>query len=111
MQNKSVISKPLIDWGVASRALPGQAVCGDLHLLKPVPDGVGHGDEATVAAKAALAILEEHSEEPLEALVTHCHDALTKTRGAVMTVATINSFEGRLTWVGVGNVEAVLLHA
>ena len=119
MQNESVISKLLIDWGVASRALPGQAVCGDLHLLKPIPDGVllavadglGHGDEATVAAKAALATLEEHSEEPLEALVTRCHDALMKTRGAVMTVATLNSFAKKLAWLGVGNVEAVLLRA
>src|SRR6266496_1820367 len=109
MQNESDISKPLIDWGVASRALPGEAVCGDLHLIKPIPDGVllavadglGHGDEATVAAKTALAILEEHREEPLEALVTRCHDALRKTRGAVMTVATLNSFsfEGRLAWL------------
>ena len=119
MQNESVIAKPLIHWGVASRALPGEIVCGDLHLIKPIPDGVllvvadglGHGDEATVAAKTALAILEEHSEEPLEALVTRCHDALRKTRGAVMTVATLNSFEGRLTWLGVGNVEAMLLRA
>src|SRR5438034_1645812 len=119
MQNESVISKPLIDWGVASRALPGEVVCGDLHLIKPIPegvllavaDGLGHGDEATVAAKTALAIVEEHSEAPLEALVRRCHDALMKTRGAVMTVATLNSLEDRLTWLGVGNVEAVLLRA
>jgi serine/threonine protein phosphatase PrpC len=119
MQNESVISKPLIDWGVASRALPGEVVCGDRHLIKPIPDGVllavvdglGHGDEATAAAQTALALLEEHREEPLEALVTRCHDALTKTRGAVMTVATLNSFEDKLTWLGVGNVEAVLLRA
>src|SRR5439155_9912644 len=52
-----------------------------------------------------------HSEAPLEALVTRCHDALMNTRGAVMTVATLNSLEGSLTWLGVGNVEAVLLHA
>ena len=119
MPNESVISRSLIDWGVASRALPGEVVCGDLHLIKPIPDGVllavadglGHGDEATVAAKTALAIVEGHSEAPLEALVTRCHDALMKTRGAVMTVATLNSLEGSLTWLGVGNVEAVLLRA
>src|SRR6266487_3011449 len=113
MKNESASSRPLIDWGVASRALPGEVVCGDLHLIKPIPDGVllavvdglGHGDEASFAAKTALALLEEHSEEPPEALVTRCHGALTRTRGAVMTVATLNSFEGRLTWLGVGNVE------
>jgi len=119
MQNESVISNPLIDWGVASRAVPGEVVCGDCHLIKPIPDGVllavvdglGHGDEATAAAQTAVALLEEHPEEPLEALVTRCHDALAKTRGAVMTVATLNPFEDKLTWLGVGNVEAVLLRA
>ena len=117
MPSESVISKPLIDWGVASRALPGEIVCGDGHLIKAIPDGVllavvdglGHGDEATAATQTALALLEERREEPLEALVASCHDALTKTRGAVMTLATLNSFEDKLTWLGVGNVEAVLL--
>ena|ERR1051325_11096192 len=117
MQNESVISQPLIAWGVASRALPGQNVCGDLHLLKAinegvlmaVVDGLGHGDEATLASKTALAILDKHSDEPLESLVKRCHEALLKTRGAVMTVAKLHSYDGQLSWLGVGNVEGALL--
>src|SRR6266436_4610193 len=100
MQNETVISTPLIDWGVASRALPGEMVCGDLHLIQPITDGVlaavvdglGHGDEASIAAKTAIAVLESNADEPLTALVKRCHVALTKTRGAVMTVATLRSF-------------------
>jgi serine/threonine protein phosphatase PrpC len=117
MQDERVISTPLIAWGVASRPLPGEIVCGDLHLIKPmtegvlaaVVDGLGHGDEATAAAKTAIGVLETHAEEPLNALVKRCHEALTKTRGAVMTVAAL--IEGQLTWLGVGNVEAILLRA
>src|SRR5260221_6767625 len=117
MQDESVIATPLIAGGVASRALPGEVVCGDRHLIKPIRDGVlaavvdglGHGDEATAAAKTAIAVLESHAEESLTSLVKRCHEALTKTRGVVMTVATLRSFEGQLTWLGVGNVEAILL--
>jgi len=119
MQNESVISRPLIDWGVARRPLRGAVVCGDLHLIKPISggvlaavvDGLGHGDEAAIAARAALSVLERHADEPLTALVKRCHEALTKTRGAVMTVATLRSVENQLAWLGVGNVEAMLLRS
>src|SRR6266436_1744964 len=119
MKDDSVISTPLIAWGVASRPLPGEIVCGDRHLIKPtmngvllaVVDGLGHGGEALTAAKTAIAVLERHAEEPLPALVNRCHEALTKTRGVVMTVARLRSFENELTWLGVGNVEAILLRA
>jgi len=119
MQDESVISTPLIAWGVASRPLPGQVVSGDSHLIKPIADGVlaavvdglGHGDEASTAARTAIAVLESHAEEPLAALVKRCHEALTQTRGVVMTVATLRSPEDELAWLGVGNVEAILLRA
>src|SRR6266403_548750 len=119
MQDESLISSPLIAWGVASRAAPGQVVSGDLHLIKPITDGVlsavvdglGHGDEASTAAKIAIAALESHAEEPLAALVRRCHEALTQNRGVVMTVATLCSLDGKLVWLGVGNVEAILLRA
>ncbi len=119
MQDESVISTPLIAWGVASRAAPGEVVSGDLHLIKPITDGVlaavvdglGHGDEAATAAKIAIAALEGHAEEPLAALVKRCHEALTQNRGVVMTVATLCSLDDKLVWLGVGNVEAILLRA
>ena len=119
MQDESVISTPLIAWGVASRPSPGQVVCGDRHLIKPITDGVlaavvdglGHGDEATAAAKTAIAVLESHAEESLTSLVKRCHEALTKTRGAVMTLARLRWLGSELSWLGVGNVEAIMLRA
>ena len=119
MQDDSVISTPLIAWGVASRPSPGEVASGDLHLIQPtmdgvllaVVDGLGHGDAAIAAAQTAMAVLKSHAEEPLTALVNRCHAALTKTRGAVMTLATLRWLESKLTWLGVGNVEAILLRA
>src|SRR5437899_3208992 len=119
MQSEAVIAQPLIAWGVSSRAVPGQDICGDLHLVKSIPDGVmvavvdglGHGAEASAAARIAINLLERYDGEPLGALVNLCHAALIKTRGVVMTVAVLKAAENWLTWLGVGNVEAALLPA
>jgi hypothetical protein len=116
---ETVISEQLVDWGVAWRALPGEQVCGDVHLIKPVPqgvllavvDGLGHGAEAAAVAVIALGVLDRHAGEPLNVIIRHCHDALIGTRGAVMTLAWLEAGERRLSWLGVGNVEAVLLRA
>ena len=110
---------PLIEWGVATLALPGEAQSGDLHLVKPVGtgvlvavvDGLGHGADAATAAHAAVATLERHATESTVALVERCHRALKGTRGVVMSVALLARPEHSMTWVGVGNVEGVLLRA
>jgi serine phosphatase RsbU (regulator of sigma subunit) len=119
MDTDSAISKSVIAWGVATRALPGQRVSGDLHLVRPVKegfllaavDGLGHGDEASAAAKAAVAVLEDHAGEPLVTLFRRCHEWLIRTRGVVMTVAALQPAAGMLTWMGVGNVEALVVRA
>jgi phosphoserine phosphatase RsbX len=106
-----------IEWGVASRALPGQPISGDLNVVKPFPDGVlvaaldgvGHGEEAATAATIGGKILEEHAAEPVIALVRRCHEALRVTRGVTMSLASFNVSNGLVTWLGVGNVQGVLL--
>ena len=112
-------SVPFIESGVAMRALPGETVSGDMHVVKPFPngvllavmDGLGHGDEATLAAKTAAATLVEHARESVISLLKRCHEALPRTRGVAMTLASCNSLEGTITWLGVGNVEGLLLRA
>jgi negative regulator of sigma-B (phosphoserine phosphatase) len=107
----------LIDWAVATLALPGEAQSGDLHLvtslatgvLVAVVDGLGHGIEAATAARAAVAALERHAREAPLSLLERCHRALHGTRGAVMSLAFLG--ERSMTWVGVGNVEGLLLRA
>jgi phosphoserine phosphatase RsbX len=106
-----------IEWGVASRALPGQPASGDMSVVKSFSDGVliaaldglGHGEEAATAAAVAAATLEAHAAEPLMTLMQKCHDSLRATRGVAMSVASINVGSGLVTWLGVGNVEGVLL--
>ncbi|HEX3472293.1 MAG TPA: SpoIIE family protein phosphatase [Silvibacterium sp.] len=106
-----------IEWGLASRALPGQPTSGDLQVVKAFPggvliaalDGIGHGGEAATAAMIAGAILETHAADPVIAIVQRCHEALRATRGVTMSVASFNVSQRLVTWLGVGNVLGVLL--
>jgi len=118
MPETSVGTPALIEWGVASLALPGEAQSGDLHLVKQVAtgalvavvDGLGHGAEAATAARAAVAALERHATESPVPLVERCHRALQGTRGVVMNVAVFGRSDRSMTWLGVGNVEGLLLY-
>src|SRR5690348_8456572 len=118
MLEASVGAPALIEWGVASLALPGEAESGDRHLVKPVGtsvlvavvDGLGHGAEAATAAQVAVAALERHATESPVPLIERCHRALQGTRGAVMSVALLGRPDRSMTWLGVGNVEGLLLH-
>jgi serine/threonine protein phosphatase PrpC len=81
----------------------------DSEALLAVIDGLGHGPEAAAAAEQAVEVLRENPGEPVEVLLLLCHTALARTRGAAVTVASIRATNGSMSWLGVGNVEAVLL--
>jgi len=83
----------------------------DHGALAALVDGLGHGDEATAAAKAAVSVLEEHAGEPVNMLIQRCHEQMMKTRGAVMTLASFNALDNTVTCLGVGNVEALIVRA
>jgi phosphoserine phosphatase RsbX len=110
---------PFLEWGIAGRPMPGELESGDQYVVHPLPvgvllavvDGLGHGREAAAAAKDAVAILQAHAQEPLVPLVKRCHEALRRTAGAVMTLATVHSTDNTLTWLSVGNVEGLLVRA
>ena len=72
-------------------------------------DGLGHGPEAAAACLTAVPILEAYASYPVESLIQRCHDGLNKTRGAVMSLASFRRHDSSMTWIGVGNVGAVLL--
>ena len=107
----------LVEWGWAGAALEGESVSGDVHVVAPFPggvlvaviDGLGHGVEAADASRQAAAVLEGRAGDPVDSLVERCHQALRKTRGAVMSVASIDERTATLSWIAVGNVEALLL--
>jgi serine/threonine protein phosphatase PrpC len=108
-----------LEWSVLSRALPGETVSGDLHVVVPLPDGalvavidgLGHGDAATHAARKAIDVLSAQPGDPVVSLLRRCHEALHDTRGAAMTVMSINRWTRTGIAAGVGNVELVLIRA
>lgn len=109
----------LIEWGVATETLRGQAECGDCHVIQPFKkgvlvaavDGAGHGSAAARAARTAAENLERFAGETLLSLLQRCHRSLQGTRGVVLSLASLSSADNTLTWLGVGNVEGVLLRA
>jgi hypothetical protein len=110
---------PLIEWGVASRTLPGEEVSGDLHLvhesdagvLIAVVDALGHGAEAASAAALAVALLDKFAHEPLMSLLQRCHQELIGTRGVVVSLAHFSRRDRTVVWLGVGDVEGQILFA
>src|SRR5436190_23775921 len=92
---------PFIEWGVATQPIPGQTVCGDLHLVKPFAygalvaavDGLGHGDDAIAVARIAINVLAEHAGQSGITLVKRCHEALLNTAGVVLNLASFNTLD------------------
>jgi serine/threonine protein phosphatase PrpC len=110
---------PYFHYWVAARPIPGQHESGDQFVvaefeggaLLAVIDGLGHGAEAARAAKLAAMFLAEHAHESVTTLMKLCHEELRKSRGAVISMASFNAPMRTLTWLGVGNVEGLLLPA
>jgi phosphoserine phosphatase RsbX len=113
------IRDSMVDCGLANFVLPGQHESGDHYLvassqdrvLIAAIDGLGHGEDAANAAKTAKSVLQKRADEPIDSLVQHCHERLRRTRGVVLSLAAINPSRGVMTWLGVGNVRAVLMRA
>lgn len=108
-----------VDVGIASFAASEHEESGDLsvsycmsdHALIAAIDGIGHGKNAAAAARTAAAVLESAATEPLVPLLQKCHDALRNTRGVVLSVAFIDFRLCTLTWIGVGNVQGIVLRS
>jgi hypothetical protein len=106
-----------IEWGIATQRRPGEALSGDLAVVRLLPDGalvagidgLGHGSEAARAARKAAAVMRESPSQDLVRLVQRCHRALRGTRGAAISLAFVSVLESRMTWLGIGNVEGRLL--
>jgi negative regulator of sigma-B (phosphoserine phosphatase) len=119
MASETAKSIPGVVWGVAMRPLRGESVSGDHYLIRPIPngvliaviDGLGHGSPAALIAQTAVAVLGEYAAEAIPLLLQRCHERLLGTRGAAISLATLNGQDNSLTWLGVGNVEGALLRS
>lgn len=113
------LKSSLLDWAVATLTLPGQVESGDRHVVKPffngvlvaVVDGLGHGAQAAQAAETAVAALVSKPQDSVISLLRRCHESLRGTRGVVMSIASFNALKETMSWLGVGNVEGILLRA
>ena len=108
---------PNVECGAAGRPLPGEQAQGDVHVvairssgvLVAVIDGIGHGPAAAEVANHAADVLRA-STDPVEMLLRRCHQVLDGTRGCVMSLAEFHP-GGSVSWLGVGNVQGVLLRS
>jgi serine/threonine protein phosphatase PrpC len=106
------------DVGARSRPIPGYQVNGDAYVVRfpkadharvALIDGLGHGVEAHEAAVRARELVEAKTQLGLVPLFRELDERLRRTRGAVAAVADIDLSTSQLAFVGVGNIEAVLV--
>src|SRR5579859_3102150 len=107
----------LFDHAIASRAQGGANVSGDHHVVRglgsgvlvAVVDGLGHGRDAETAARLAITTIQADPNPEITGLVQRCHAVLNRSRGVVMSIAMLDAERQTMTWLGVGNVEGVLI--
>lgn len=109
----------MLTTGVVSQPIPGEAESGDTHCifdhadhaLVVVIDGLGHGKEATEAARMACRAVERAQHLAPEEILARTHEALRGSRGAVMSVVRIERARRELVHAGVGNIEVRIVGA
>ena len=74
-----------------------------------VADGLGHGPAAATASSAAVRVVAERVEQPIEHILQDAHGALRPTRGAAVAVARIHLTAGRTDFIGVGNIAGTIV--
>ena len=105
--------------GAVTRALANDPYCGDqcawgecagkVYLF--LADGLGHGQFACEAAKAALTSLQRQLPAALTMLVAQCDQDIRHTRGVALGVAVIDPGLQTLEFCGVGNIRALVINA
>jgi len=108
-----------MEWAAASRPHMAGTESGDACVVTPVEhglliavaDGLGRGPDAARVARQALRTVENSTRTSPAELLEQCHAAMHGTRGAVLGIALVDSRESSLSWVGVGDVRAMLCRA
>jgi anti-sigma regulatory factor (Ser/Thr protein kinase) len=99
---------------VLGRPADGERISGDDAifardddtLVVALADGLGHGPEASLAARAAVEIVRGAPGRALPDLLREASAALVRTRGAAMSIVRIDERFAELRHAGVGNVTA-----
>jgi anti-sigma regulatory factor (Ser/Thr protein kinase) len=96
---------------------PGEPVSGDCWAVRGegqrtgvlVADGLGHGQYASDAARAAAAAFHRHAHAPPAEVLERIHEALRPTRGAAVAVVDIDRGRQLLRFAGLGNIAGTIL--
>lgn len=86
------------------------AVRDDRLLAALLIDGLGHGEEAAVAAQAAVDSFNGSPFGDPAAFLRRAHEAMRGTRGAVAGTCVIDAENGQLIFAGVGNIAGEVIH-
>jgi anti-sigma regulatory factor (Ser/Thr protein kinase) len=105
-----------IAFGAATRAHRNSPENGDTFLFRQwegsalagVIDGLGHGQFARRASQTARQYIEQHFDQPLEALFRGAGRACRSTRGVVMALAKLDLVNATVTVGSIGNIEVRL---
>lgn len=100
-------------FGIASRPALGMSENGDAYLVQEwngqtllaLIDGLGHGEEAATASKAAREYLLQFRAGDVEQILLGLHSHLHGTRGAVAGLVRIDRVARKLSFCGIGNIE------
>ena len=104
--------------GAASRPKPGEIFNGDAHVLihltetcslAAVIDGLGHGKDAHRASQLAKERILSCPDLPLAALLENTHAFIRGTRGATVGIARMDTASGKVSFSGIGNIEAHII--
>ncbi len=101
----------------ALRPFQGGKVSGDQcavwedtnQALVCIVDGLGHGEGAEIAAKAAIAYVEENRAQAIEEIFAGCDKAISETRGVAMALAWVDKTSQNMLYIAVGNTRAAIV--
>ena len=102
--------------GAVSVPAAGETQCGDEWAIVQrggrasvlVVDGLGHGPEAEVAARACVAVFEASPFDAPREMLARAHAGMRTTRGAAAAVAQLDLDARAVTFCGAGNIAARL---
>jgi hypothetical protein len=107
----------LFEIGAVCLPVAEETECGDawsvresgqrFHLV--LADGLGHGPQAAQAADRALEIFQGGPEGTPESTLHRIHSGLRATRGAAVSVVTVEPGRGKAWYAGIGNVSGTVV--
>lgn len=106
-----------IRFGASQHSLLNDPACGDVwslvirsgHLSALVVDGLGHGSEAELAARAGESAFLRAPFDPGAAVLDEMHHSMKGTRGGAVAIAQFDSHRDTLRFVGIGNIGATVI--